>query len=260
MPNDAAVIRAHHRRLLAIRAAATGTVAAAWDRFANVDEPSAARFTKTAAAVSKASVAQTAAIAAALYTTIAGPVKHRLPPVVIRNDVDPEEVYQRSIVTARTVLSKGGVWLDAMAAGRARAVSTASTDVVLANRAAADVEGSARPSVRGYRRVLTGSSCMFCATASTQTYHSADLAPLHNACDCDIAPLIGTSDPGRVLNRDLLSTLKERGPDYWSQRGFVDPDGQPLDPADLSPDLIAVHEHGEMGAVVAAAGDHFTAL
>lgn len=182
MANLAAAIQAHHRRLLAVQTAAGANIGAAWDRLANVDERSAEQFTKTAAAISTASIATTTALSSSLYTVLAPDTEGEPPPVVIRKGLDPAELYQRPIITARTVLSAGGVWVAAMAAGRARAVSTARTDVMLANRAAAEAEGSVRPQVSGYSRLLNPGACAYCASLGDETYGSADDVPLHNNC------------------------------------------------------------------------------
>jgi hypothetical protein len=73
---------------------------------------------------------------------------------------------------------------------------------------------------------------------------------VHN-CDCTPTPIIGTRDPGAVLNRPLLdqahASIAERfGPeavtlsaDSAAYRG-----------------LVTVYEHGEYGPTLAAAGDH----
>lgn len=85
----------------------------------------------------------------------------------------------------------------------------------------------------GYRRVLTGRSCVFCATASTKIYRRGGLMPLHAHCDCSVAPVFVGDDPAFDLNREVLDNLKARGRKYWEQRGFVDDRGRPIDPTDL---------------------------
>lgn len=226
--NAVAVLRAHHRRLLAIQGAVGTNMAATWTRLANVDQPSAERFTKAAAALSTAAVAATAALSQSMYDVLAPETDGDIAPVVIRNGLPPTELYQRSIVTARSLLAGGAVWAVAMAAGQARAVSAARTDVILANRAAAQAQGDARPEVTGFSRLLDPGACEYCSSLADETYSSADDVPLHPNCGCSVAPIIGRSDPARALN------------------------GKP-DHAD-----VAVHDHGEMGAVITDAGDEFS--
>jgi hypothetical protein len=106
-----------------------------------------------------------------------------------------------------------------------------------------------------YRRVLTGRSCMFCATASTQRYRGSDLMPLHGRCDCAVAPIFGDEDPGQVINHQVLSKLKAKGPGYWKERGFVDANGDPIEPGREGP--VAVRQHGELGPTLVDRHDHF---
>lgn len=106
--------------------------------------------------------------------------------------------------------------------------------------------------VIGYRRVLTGRSCVFCAAAATKVYRRGDLMPLHAHCDCGVAPVYGTADPGLEVNKRLLLELKKRGPEYWRQRGFVDDAGRPIDPTDVPERFGRVTENPDIGPVLAA--------
>lgn len=230
----ARIQQAHHAQLLAIRQTAAGLVEDAWDAYAGLDAVSAARFSAEAARISVAAQQQTAALAAGYLEANDLVLGHRstvtptLPP--IRNGMDPVQVYERSIVQARRTVSTTGDVDQALAAGRSRARQTAQTDVILANRSAISAGADGRPWVVGYRRVLTGQSCALCAAASTQRYKIADLQPIHASCDCDVAEIYGTADPGRIINSDLLADLKAAGaadnvPDYWNGRYLVDADG-----------------------------------
>lgn len=169
--------------------------------------------------------------------------------------VPADEVYLRPIITARKALADGKPWTEAMRIGRERLRSTVDIDVAMAQRAAMVAVAEQRSEITGYRRVLTGMSCAFCATASTQRYRRSELAPLHPGCDCSVAPLIGSSDPGHVINRDLLRRLKgaaRKDTAYWESRHFaVDENGDLVFPD------VAVHEHGELGPVLTKAGDNF---
>lgn len=212
----ARIQQAHHRRLLGLQGAARQLVGEAWDTFAGLDVGAAAGFTAAAGVVLEQVEQQTATVAVAYMNAndrLGGfPDAGLIPEVpTIRNGIPTGDVYQRSIVEARRRIAGGATFDEAMAAGRARAVSTASTDVSLVNRATIDAAGDLRPWVVGYRRVLTGKSCAFCAVASTQRYKRAILLPLHPYCDCDVAEILGTEDPGRVINRELLSALKSEG-------------------------------------------------
>lgn len=230
----ARIQQAHHRRLLGVQDGTGDLVGEAWDAYAGFDDVSAARFEAAAGVIVQTAKAQTSTLAVAYMTAndrAGGFPDSGLVPVVpeIRNGIPVQDVYHRSIVEARRRVSGGMDPTEALAAGRARAVSTARTDVVLTNKAEIARGGEVRPWVVGYRRVLTGKSCAFCATASTQRYRSADLMPIHPSCDCDVGEIFGRDDPGQVINRDLLDELKgtagDGRPDYWNGPYLVDEDG-----------------------------------
>lgn len=278
------VQQAHHRRFLGLQQSSAELVGQQWDTFAGLDDTAAAQFEAATSVVIDTAKAQTSTLAVAYMNAndhLGGFPASGLVPVLpeIRNGIPAAEVYHRSIVEARVAVANGATFEDAMAAGRARAVATARTDVSLANKAEIARGGQLRPWVVGYRRVLTGRSCAFCATASTQRYKSADLMPLHPSCDCDVGEIFGTEDPGHIINRDLLTELKKAGaedgrPDYWNGPYVVDPggairyrrvekvlgpDGAPLRLADgaiqrkvTAGELVRVEvvEHGELGPML----------
>lgn len=126
--------------------------------------------------------------------------------------------------------------------------TTAYTGVQTAMRSASQ-EAFSQTNIVGYRRVLTGLSCGRCAAASTKRYHKADLLPIHAHCDCSIAPIVGDSDPGAVINSELLGRLKGETPDYWNARHFkVTEDGQ------IVPPPVRVVQDAELGPVLEIAG------
>ncbi len=124
--------------------------------------------------------------------------------------VTAEEYARRPLVTVYTELGKGAWWAAAIAAGRDRLAAMAALDASMAQRHVADGwAGSGK--VVGYRRTLTGRSCVLCGLASTQRYHGGDLMPIHAHCDCGVAPIKGEGDPGHVINKKLLDDLKSSG-------------------------------------------------
>lgn len=124
--------------------------------------------------------------------------------------VDPTEVFSRPTITARTAISQGKDFLDAVGLARQRATELAETNVMLTQRATVAHMGGTDTRVVGYRRVLTGESCELCATVSTQRYHTGQLHPIHSHCDCGVAEIYGHADPGQVINSKLLGELKAR--------------------------------------------------
>lgn len=260
------VVRTYHDSLLNIRARAGLTVGTLWDRLAGLDEESLRAFAAAAALSSTAAQQQTVALFDAYLAVMLGGRPVGLSPgrvlEQVRNGVPAAEVYARPVVTARAAVSEGRPVVDALRAGRARAVSAAETDVVLAQRQAM-VDEAVASRVAGWRRTLTGRSCALCATASTQRYRTSELMPIHSHCDCGVAPIVGDSDPGHIINRDIFADLKANGgSQYWKNRSIaVDEDGTIRHRRVVKVDgerrevlgdplNVAVREHGELGPVL----------
>jgi len=121
------------------------------------------------------------------------------------------DVYRRPAITARAALAAGRPFEEAMQVAGSRASATAEADVGLAHRRAAVETMSSSSAVDGYRRILTGASCLLCMAASTQRYRSGELMPIHTRCDCRVGPLVDGTDYGRIINRELYRELKSSG-------------------------------------------------
>lgn len=202
----------------------------------------------------------------------------------LRNGTPLEVVYQRPVITARRVAGERG--LDAaLRVARNRVVMSADTDVMLAWRAGTDDAMRRDSRTVGYRRVPDAGACEFCLLASTQRYTRGDLMPLHPNCHCSVAPIIGSVDPGQVLDRDLANRLSSTVTDVTERRAVQrarravenaqTPTGRDLAEERLSrvqaqraetlrrrrenpESLIAVHTHGELGPTLRPAGVAFT--
>lgn len=176
---------------------------------------------------------------------------------------DPDTVYRRPFVQVYTALSEGKSLDAAAAAGGRRLQVIAATDVQLAKTHAAHAAMGQMDEVAGYRRVLTGTeSCGLCIVAATQRYHKEDLAAIHPGCDCGVAPLKPGEDIGQVIAPNMLSDAHEAifqrfGKFSAGAREIgtkvIGPDGKPL----LYRDVLIVHQHGEIGPVLAVRGQHF---
>lgn len=126
-------------------------------------------------------------------------------------DVDLEEVYRRPFVTVWSALRDQTRWEQAVGEGLTRLTTLIETDLQLAMRdAVADVTEQ-DDAIVGYRRVPNPDACPLCLIASTQRYHRGDLLPIHQRCQCGVVPIIGASDPGRVIDPELLASLKASG-------------------------------------------------
>lgn len=249
-----------------LRAETVARVVAAWQAYGGLDDAAADRFVSVVVPIIEGAQTATGGLVAGYLSVLSRltigesdvvpPAPGDLSDEALRG-VAAEEVYRRPIVMARTAISEGKSFIEAVAAGRDRLEQIADTDVAMAQRQATMQIVSSSDRMTGYRRVLTGRSCAFCATASTQRYRKSQLAPLHSRCDCGVAPIFGDADPGQVINRKLLSNIKtaakEGGKgDYWSSRHFtVEADGSIAFPE------IKVHQHGELGPVLSAADHHF---
>lgn len=255
------VIRRYLAQYANLRGAAARRVGLLWDQFGGLDQKALEQFPTQAAPVVAGAQAAAAAFVAAYFAVLLGPHNVRLPAIdrsqLTTRPTPPIEVYQRAIITARKAIADGHPFPDAMRIGRERATSTADTDVVLAQRSATLQLVRNDERIVGYRRVLTGQSCAFCATASTVRYRTDQLMPIHNRCDCGVAPILGTFDPGHTINAKLVADLKRAARtlgtrDYWKARHLViDEDGTVHLPN------VAVHEHGELGPVLTDSTDHF---
>jgi hypothetical protein len=259
-PADLRLIAAYGQRLDTIRSTTGARVGQAWRAVGGLTDAQAAAFVARAVPVALGGQAAVATLTEAFLAAFLGVPAGGLPTdevtgAAVRNGTDMDAVYHRMAVTARGQIARGKSLSEAMDVAHQRAVTTGETDVLLAHRAAASRTMEANTSVVGYRRVLTGRSCMFCATASTQRYRTGDLMPIHAHCDCRIAPIVGDRDPGRVVNKALVSQLKEAGgSQYWKSRGLVevDDEGRMIVATEDGPKPLQVEteNHGELGPVL----------
>lgn len=172
--------------------------------------------------------------------------------------VDPTEVYRRPGVTVWTELSNGLAPQQAIEAGMRRLVSLIDTDLQLARRWQ-ERETLGTGGFKYARRTLTGrENCGLCVIASTQRYRVTDLRPIHPGCDCGTAHFREGSDPGQVLNEDLLEAMHEQigmrfGDDDRGARILQDLDGNAVEYKD-----ILIREHGELGPVLTWRKQRFT--
>lgn len=139
-----------------------------------------------------------------------------------RNGTSPQEVYRRPFVTVWTALKAGTAYEEAVNAGLARATGSAAMDVQLSSRATFTVVQQADDAIQGWQRVADGGACAFCLTIDGAFVKSADASPLHNHCGCSLEPV---TEPVRST---------------------------PV------PEGVAVHAHGELGAVLTDPAHDFT--
>ena len=167
----------------------------------------------------------------------------------LRNGATSEIVYKRPFVDMWTALSKGQIVSDAIEAGAIRATGLARTELQLARRQAGLVARNSNDNIVGYLRVLSGSeNCALCYVASTQRYKKGDLQPIHPGCDCGEMPIYGDSDPGRVVDQQLLDATHQAVTDRFGGS----------DPTAIGYNQIAIRDHGELGPLLTVADQNFT--
>ena len=159
------------------------------------------------------------------------------------------EVYARPFVTVRTELSNDKALDAAVSIATQRIEKMVASDMQLAKTHTARAVFSNTDAVQAYERTLTGSkNCALCYIASTQRYYKEDLMPIHPGCDCGVAPIVDTGE--HVIYPERLKATHEAVAD---RLGTSDSGGRA---ADYRKQLI-VHEHGELGPVLAVRGQHF---
>lgn len=135
------------------------------------------------------------------------PVEQLIGPA-LRSGTPVAEVYTRPMVAARSAISDGLSFIDALRHGARKAASLTSTDTANAARSGSLSILRATPQVVGYRRVPAGGACPFCLLIATKRYHVDDLAPVHAHCACAVAAITARHDPGLVIEQRALQALK----------------------------------------------------
>lgn len=154
---------------------------------------------------------------------------------------DLGEVYVRLGADFRWRRSQGVDEAAARSATTTRATVMADTDMGLAFRRQV-VDFNQRRGVLRFRRVIRSEGpCGLCLAASDRLYSRGDLMPIHGRCRCGVMPVTMASDPGSTLTNDDLPAL------YEAAGGTS---GEKLK-------QVRVVQHGELGPVLVARGEHF---
>lgn len=250
-----------------VREATTSRALALYDGMPGYRDGNMNRFVERVVPIVQAGQIRTAQLTAAYYGT---PMLGEIALTGTRG-VQPFEVYWRAATTIYFALSRGVEVYDAITQGRNRALDLASTDLQLAKTA--QIRGSMqRLGFKHYRRVLTGNeNCALCVIASTQTYPSGNLMPIHPGCDCHAEGVRSLRRNQFVIDQDLLDMTHDAvaaklGRSEFSARDLgLDkrtarttkraPEGLQL--SDYT-ELIITREHGEMGPLLTWRDDNFT--
>lgn len=174
---------------------AGGLVAQAFAALPHLNEEDVPRLALGAVAVRQAQSA-----AANLFAAYAGRLAGR-GTVQLPGDI-PAPEWRSPFITHWKHLKDGDTWADARSAGIRQAEVIGYDSTV---RAADHVVAAGTiDRIVGWRRVLVGETCAWCQRVAAQRYRTKDTAlrVRHNRCDCEIVPIVGDSDPGRVINAE----------------------------------------------------------
>lgn len=232
------ITAAYRANVVDVRRRVDAAVAGAWNGLPEYREENVDAFARTVVPVVTGAARRVATLAAAYLAALeaealgiaARPVGIPLDvsdPARIRGVASLLDVYRRPGVTVWTALANGVPFSKAVDQGLDRARTLAASDVQLAKTHASRYVTDARPRIVGYKREPNGGSCPLCSADASTTYPPGDLMPTHPGCNCDVVPVFG--------ERDVAS----------------------IDRSAEADDVLAVHEHGELGPVLEAAGVSF---
>lgn len=166
--------------------------------------------------------------------------------------IPDEELFRRPAVTLYGALARSEPFTKAKELGRQRLESLMMTNLQLSKTHTAQATMSRQKRVVGYRRVPRGyGACALCLVAATQRYHRGDLMPIHPGCQCGVSPVIGTEDPGLVLDKEQLAQVHDRmretfGATASDARGFRTAEGELMSYRNA----ILVRNNSEIGPVL----------
>jgi hypothetical protein len=247
-------VRGLARARAAIQASTQAIVTAAWRRVGDPYSPSeVSGFTVAAAAAVRTGRGRTTDVVAASMRRVlddAGVTARARPAAAAEpRGIPLEQEFLRPAAEYRWLISQGRDVQDALDAARLRAQILAEDDLATAARDAAAQIFQAVPQVIGYRRVIhpeqaQRGSCGLCVAASLNMYRKSVLLPLHGRCHCGVLPVLdGAEDVAQAINGRSTEEL-------YRQLGLTKR-------TELAKVRFAVHQHGELGPQLRAAGQHF---
>lgn len=159
------------------------------------------------------------------------------------------DLWTRPAEQYRYAISVGESEENAIIRAVERASHIAEMDAALVNRNAQVKRLSSYQKVIGYRRILhpeladSGMSCGLCVAAATRIYSVNDLMPMHQGCNCSVAPVTKRNDPGLDLNQKDLDRIYAAG-------GGTDRQA-------LAKVRVSTVTHGELGPILVQSGSRF---
>lgn len=213
------IARAQQLQQIDVARRASNTIDAAWTAFGGITDQAMADFVGAALPIMSTSIDASIKLSDAHLAQYLGAATGDsfdttgigIDDVVYRGGTDIAKVYERPTRAARQAIAQGKSYAQAMQVGRSRATQTADTDVMQAARNSAIQIMKTVPRIQGYRRIPDGNACEYCQIAATQRYRVGQLMPVHSHCHCSTVPIIGTKDPGRIIDREAHQKLKDSG-------------------------------------------------
>ena len=225
---------AHKKLQNHLQLVVAAVVAEIWRLLGSYNEADVPRFMDQALPLVAAGQAQSASLTAAfiarsMRVPAFGIDPARVTGAAVRAGTPPETVYHRAFIQTWHDLGQGKPYEEAVNVGESRVKSSASMDVSLAQRESFQVAQEDVPGIYGYQRVASSGACEFCASIAGSYVKSANAMALHNHCSCTLSPLTSSHPKAKWLPSGAHVT-----------------------------DDFAVHEHGELGAVLGSPDDQFT--
>lgn len=240
-----------HSRMVAMLMEALGAIWGSFDGW--YDDDAVTRAAKLAAEAETRALKQIYEIAAAsareLMNQVDAPPTSEAPAgFEYPRPVDPVQVWKRPAEQYRYALSEGKSEVEALDTALQRATHIGKDNAQLTKRNAQIVQMRRSGKVIGYRRVIhpelsKSGVCGLCIVAADRIYSKDDLAPIHGGCNCSVAPVTKSNDPGLSLNREDLDALYEaaQGNDYKNLKNI----------------RVTSYEHGELGPVLVRVGENY---
>lgn len=176
------LLRSYMARQATIAAAGGAVMVRAWDRLDRFDEADIERFRDLALPATHPLTLRAGALSAAYLSTLTG-----TPVVAATATVEPD--FRGPFTRMWGAIGRGETVEDAILAGAARADAAGRNAVVSTARRVGDLVESDQ--ITGWRRVLDGDACTWCASVAGQTYSSAESADFgHDRCGCGVTPVL----------------------------------------------------------------------
>jgi len=219
---------AYRQQRLRIRSQVLAAVAAAWARL-HADQQQTIQSVTGLVAAGQGAIAQLvdayltqSQIAQVGTGTLKGLDPALYTTTVLRRIAAPV-IYARPFGAYGAFIAQGADEATAVRAAQASATKLAATDMQLAQTHAARDWMTGDAYIVGWRRTLNPPSCKLCTVAASRTYRISDLMPIHEHCDCGVAPLYGHEPVASVGTTVRIDEDPEIGPrlmaDNWSNVG-----------------------------------------